>query len=155
MALSNIEIEKKLGSLPGFLGVFSKDELPLFGNNKCAIVNIQDSVSDNGQPLPGTHWVACGVKSGKSWYTDSFGLAPLHSLKNKLRNPIAYQTREVQDKKSVKCGYYAMLSCLEITHSRDTPDITIENIVNDFNEFDLYNNDKILKKKLGKYKIHM
>ena len=153
MSLTNIEIEKYLCPLLGrsFIGVFSKDEIPRISNGTCMIVNIQDAIDENGHQLPGTHWVALGRNNGYSWYVDSFGLAPLKSLRGRLPNPIVYSTRAVQDKNSIKCGYYAALFCIEVTKSKDKPEDVITQILNEFNEPNLKNNDKILMSKLRMY----
>jgi hypothetical protein len=152
MSLSNFDIEKIVKPVlkKSFLGVFSKDNVPNIGNGQCLVCNIQDSVTGNGQPLPGTHWVACGKSGSQSWYFDSFGLAPLQSLKNKLSNPVLYSIRQVQDPKSVKCGYFAILSCIVMTRS-ETPEKSMTSMISDFNQPLLIKNDAILTSKLKKY----
>ena len=157
MALTNLELEDKMKKTflkNKFLGVFSKDELPECKEGHCMICNIQDSVNSNGQPLPGTHWIAAGRK-GEPWCVDSFGLAPPKDVVASIGKYVAYNTRQVQDPKSDLCGYYAMAACCEIMASNHDPTETIREFIDQFDEAPLIKNDAILKNVLSKYKISM
>lgn len=152
--LSNIQIEKYIRPILGqkFIGAVSKDEIPVIPDGYCVVCNTQDSVDGFGRQLPGTHWVAAGRHGNKSWYADSFGLAPLNALKNRLGNPIAYSARQIQDKKSTKCGYYAILACIQIQKSKDNAGDALTSYVDQFDAPLLYNNDKILMSVLRQIK---
>lgn len=151
MALSNLDIDDimkkiKLGS--NYLGTFSKNDCPEIIENSCVILNIQNSIDANGKNLPGTHWVSIGKSNKKYWYFDSFGLGPL-SL-NKVHGKIAYNTRQIQDNSSKFCGYYAIGACLA-TSCYDAIN-SLENFINSMNEPELIDNDKLIKKFIGKFK---
>lgn len=151
MSLSNLQIDSLFSKLRVpflFLGAVSKDGIPEMKDDTCVIINIQDSIDSYGNPLPGTHWVAAGKKHGQSWYFDSFGLAPLDSLKSFLSNPIAYNTREVQDMDSVKCGFYAIAACLHFNTSSESPAVSMRQFVENLDEPDLMKNDELICKYL-------
>ena len=154
---TNIELEKVVESIPllrsHFMGVFNKDTLPEMKNDYCCIFNIENSVDGNGMPLPGTHWLACGVRQSKSWCFDSFGLAPPDSLKTVLDNPILYNTRQVQAKDSFACGWYSLGACLAVHSSPDRPNDSLRMYVDLFTEPILKNNDRILTQYLATFLV--
>ena len=152
MSLSNIQIDNLFSKLRApfiFLGAISKDEIFEMKNDTCVIINIQNSVDKHGNNLPGTHWVAAGIKHGQSWYFDSFGLAPLDSLSDALPNPVVYNTREVQDMDSVKCGFYAIAACIHFNSSNKPPEKSMQEFVEQLDEPDLMKNDELIMRYLN------
>lgn len=109
-SLSNIEIDEYYKGVPQFGGVFCKDQLPKKMNNKCYIINMQDS--DEGS---GSHWVAVmDVNPKETVYFDSFGendapidiekfLKTRKKGKKLMRNKIQLQKLD-----SSSCGEYCI-----------------------------------------------
>ena len=159
MALSNFQIEEKVHKVPylnsQFVGVFSKDDIPECKDNHCFIFNIQDSKDKNGNPNPGTHWMAAGIKNNQSWCFDSFGLAPPKPIHQVLQDPIVYNSRQIQGDKSELCGYFALAACCQVTLHGGDPGESLKHLVDEFTEPNLENNDKILKNVLHKFKIRV
>ena len=67
-------IRKKMGSVPNFTGVYSRDTLPeRISLPMGVIINTDESNK------PGEHWVAIHIdESGIGEYFDSYGLPPMH-----------------------------------------------------------------------------
>ena len=88
------------------IGVFSKDKLPTKRLAGDYIINLQN-FEDGG----GTHWVACKIFDNKKCcYMDAFGFDCPPDIKEFLTpfRPFAFNTREIQDLKSEKCGYFCL-----------------------------------------------
>jgi len=105
--LSNIDIEHIMSNVKSFKGVYPKDKLKSVKKFKdgSMVINLDDS---SGQ---GTHWVCVNIDSTKPYteYYDSFGLSPpkeIVQFLNKYKKPIKYQDDQLQNDKSVLCGYY-------------------------------------------------
>lgn len=112
--LSNTEIEHLMKDVKTFKGVYPKDKLKLIPKFKdgSIVINMDDST---GQ---GTHWVAINIDSSKPYteYYDSFGLSPPNEVVaflNKYKKPIKYQDDQLQNDKSVLCGYYCCDYCTQ------------------------------------------
>jgi hypothetical protein len=107
---------QKLKALHGcFMGVFSKDQLPVLRDNTCAIVNLETS------DLPGSHWVSCGVKNKQGWYFDSFGLDVPPLIIQKLPPKPVRVSRVIQADDSTLCGLYALGACEAVQRSDQSP----------------------------------
>lgn len=100
-----------------------KDELPdTLEYNKCYFINLQDSVDQDGQVSPGTHWTMVEVfkrPNGKvePIYFDSYGVAPPEYVKTVVKNTtgkagLPYATKDIQSLLNNACGYY----CLAFAH---------------------------------------
>lgn len=151
---SNLELETLASCLGSklreqFIGVFSKDELPRIGNNQCVILNLEDSVDKKGNPMPGSHWISCGIHNKTPWYFDSFGLPILENLKHIVKPPIYYNAIQIQDSESGKCGIFALLACYFIsTNLNKSVDTIFEKFISYFDNPDLKANDAKLDQML-------
>lgn len=156
VGLSNTEIEQKARTLriPGFAGCFSKDNMVRLRDGQCAVINIQDSVDENGQQLPGTHWVAAGVKNGQAWYFDSFGLGVPISVGRHLPKPIFHLGQQIQSETSTKCGLFSLASCRLVQTSPTPAPKTLEDYIEKFNVPNLQLNDARVKKFLENHTMH-
>jgi len=118
--LSNFEIENAMNKLgvPGFQGVFVRDNLPNKPKRKeYGVLNLSDS-SGNG-----THWVAWFKRNGKSYYFDSFGIQPPIELVRYLRPPILYNTEKIQSNEQVLCGHLCIYVLKQAMLGRDLQEI--------------------------------
>jgi hypothetical protein len=88
------------------IGVFSKNMLPMERIAGSYIINLQ-----NYEDGDGTHWVACKIFTNKKCcYFDPFG-SPMPIEVNSFLmpfKPVAQNNRQIQDIKSVKCGYFCL-----------------------------------------------
>ena len=105
--LSNFDLENyaKEHDLD-LIGVFSKDQMPKKKICGSYIINMQDLNDGNG-----THWIACKIfENKKCCYFDSFGcFAPEETMEFlKPFKPVATNNREIQNIKSIKCGYFCL-----------------------------------------------
>jgi hypothetical protein len=104
--LSNFDIIDKLKAVPGFHGVYSKDELAAIKSPSAVsscVINIQDFNDGSG-----THWVAVYNNN----YFDSFGLPPSDVIKkymNKKFKKIYYSSNQLQPVGTSACGYYCIM----------------------------------------------
>lgn len=98
-----------------------KDELDNVEYNKAYIINIQDSVDEEGNPNDGSHWVylQCNkYPSGKieSIYFDPYGQPPPECIKkiveDKTKLKLPYTTKDIQSLMNNACGFY----CLAFGH---------------------------------------
>jgi len=121
--LSNVELldaAKKI-EIPGFRGVFVRDNLPRKpGNVECGILNLDDA---SGK---GTHWVGWSRAGKNKFYFDSYGIQPPLELVEYLKNPILYNTERLQPTNQVFCGHLCLyvLKQLSLGHH-------LQEIVND------------------------
>jgi len=121
--LSNVELldtVKKI-DIPGFRGVFVRDNLPSKSRkDECGILNLDDSSGT------GTHWVAWSRTNKNKFYFDSYGIQPPLELVEYLKDPILYNTERLQAKDQVFCGHLCLfvLKQLSLGHH-------LQEIVND------------------------
>lgn len=107
---TNIELNKKLKNVKGFLGVFPCNLLT-------EIKILPASLIINTKPVPnkGEHWVALYIdNTGKGIYFDSYGLEPLVKeikiyIEQNCTNGYSYNKTMVQGLTSIKCGEYCVL----------------------------------------------
>jgi len=102
----NIAIEDKLKYIPNFLGVFSRDTLPVIKNYPCSLIANFDEHDD-----PGTHWIAIYIDvNGYGEYFDPYGLEVIHNeFKRYLhQNTVQYERNKIplQCDECVTCGEY-------------------------------------------------
>jgi len=118
--------DKQLEELAGRMGVplegvYFKNEIPkkLFCD-KTYIINLQDSITEEGDENDGTHWTMFQVNKLKDkyapFYFDSFGAPPPEAVKKiikenfKVHTP--YTKKDLQSLMNNACGYY----CLALSH---------------------------------------
>lgn len=115
-----IELCDKMG-IP-LEAVLFKDEMPKkIKYNKSYIINIEDSVDEEGKENDGTHWTCLQVNkyhNGKiePFYFDSYGMPPPESIKKAVLNTcgqkLPFNTKDVQSLLNNACGFY----CLALLH---------------------------------------
>lgn len=135
-----IELSQKM-SIP-LADVCFKDELesPL-QFNKCYIVNIEDSMDEEGNPNDGTHWVflQCNKSpNGKieSIYFDPYGQPPAENIKKVIKETtgkqgVPYTEADIQSLMNNACGYY----CLALGHFINASQYRSNNLYNDVQTF--------------------
>jgi len=151
--LSNFDIEDICGMIGVPLhGVYSKDELidiePLIG---CYVVNLEDSTEG------GSHWVAVVINESYVSYFDSFAVRPSDDVKEFISRYVKnqdiqtiYNLQQIQEYRSVLCGYYCIYFCwFHTVLYSDTDDN--KRLMNKHNKiyldtFNLKMNDKIIQK---------
>lgn len=110
MALTTLDIERKLGKYHQFAGVYSIDKLPFWLVYKpCGfVVNLDPSWK------PGSHWVAIFMQEiGPVIYFDSFGLSPPQLIitfieRNCKKYGYQYNRNVYQGNLSIKCGHFCI-----------------------------------------------
>ncbi len=110
VGLTNKQLEdlgkKILGN--SFLGVYPSDSIPNINNkfNVSVIFNLSKHTE------PGTHYVAILIKKNKIYYFDSYGKKLTNKyIKKNLKPfnlPIFYHNRNIQEKNSIFCGFFAL-----------------------------------------------
>ena len=103
-------------------GVYFKDELPRkLKYNVSYVINLENSVDDEGKENDGSHWTCLQVQQypdGKiePMYFDPFGAPPSESIKKFVKDTCAkelpYNTKDIQSLMNNACGYY----CLAYLH---------------------------------------
>jgi hypothetical protein len=103
-------------------GVFFKDELPKkLTVNKVYIINLQDSITDDGDENSGTHWTMGYIRETPKGqlqpiYFDPYGVPPPENVKNIIEKQTnlkcPYTTKDIQSLMNNACGFY----CLALAH---------------------------------------
>jgi hypothetical protein len=102
-------------------GVYFKNEIPKpLKCNKTYIINLQDSITDDGDENGGTHWTMFQINKIKDkyipFYFDSFGAPPPEVVKTAIKNQFKvytpYTKKDIQSLMNNACGYY----CLALSH---------------------------------------
>lgn len=106
MFTMRLEEQAKRMGLP-LNGIFNKDDLPSKRQEGGYIFNLQDSVDEKGNPLPGTHWTAAYIEGNKACYFDSFGFPPPEQVDNFIGKH-AWSGNQIQSIRSEVCGYYCL-----------------------------------------------
>jgi hypothetical protein len=141
--LTNYQLEKiskkKLGSL--FLGVYPCDAKPKLRKTKKSLSIIFNLSKHNEK---GTHYVAVIIRRKDVLYFDSYGKkltnkSIIKYLKN-LSKPILYQTKKIQHKDSIFCGFY----CLAYLHAIQNLQLPIRQFYDIFYYPPSLKNDKIV-----------
>lgn len=157
-ALSDHEIDRAMRHSHAvnwgrLLPTSSKDQLACLSPRDTVIINIQDSVDENGNPLPGSHWVATGkIDNHSAWYFDSFGLHPPETVIRALGMPasgIKYAENQIQDDDSGTCGWFAILACALFDRCKGNKkkiEHTFRKITEQFDSPNLEENDDILER---------
>ena len=151
MTLSSGEIEKILPNkvLKRFKGIFMSDEIPKrdIGYYIFNLDNSKGDYSGSDKTSIGNHWVALNVEKEKSQYFDPYGESPLDSIMKWLKRgrpkyPIWYNTSQIQDISSNKCGWYVIDFLTDLSKGVSFYDA--------IHKYDIHNtktNEKIIEKK--------
>jgi len=140
-ALFDSEIIQALHGSPSFRGVFTKDRLPTRPRRfESLVVNMDDHDG------PGTHWVTIYKDPKKRYveYFDPFGAPPpiqVVSYLNKSNKKIIFNDSQIQDLRSVACGYYSIYYIRQRDKHKTPYDIIYK-----FSHRTTKTNDKTLKK---------
>ena len=132
--LSNIFINNLLRNFKNFEGCYSKDQIPLIGNNKSLIFNLENS------DQKGNHWVSLARKNNNIFIFDSFGIGDIPNKLYKIYKNYNIITNiyRIQDIDSNLCGMFCVLFCLYKADSK-----------NKFISFlNLFNSNNFLKNEL-------
>lgn len=123
MSLTDLQIKDLSKKMRIPLGeVCFKDELPSkLQFNKTYIVNLEDSVDEQGNQNEGTHWtmVQCnknGNGSMESIFFDPYGAEPSEIIKKVVKNTtnkgLPHTKKDIQSLMNNACGFY----CLALAH---------------------------------------
>ena len=125
--LSNLDLDYKCQDISGYEPATTKDRLPSIGiiPGMKLIINLENH--DQG----GSHWVSLYCKPEptspngiKIFYNDSFGIAPPQEIVMWAKNyKVVYQTNQLQDVRSRRCGMYAYYFIRNINNGKDPWDI--------------------------------
>lgn len=122
-------------------GVYFKDELPLkLLANKAYIINLQDSVTDDGSENDGTHWTFLQVNQSPNGtvepiFFDPFGAEPSEVIKKRVKHSfnkyLPYTKKDVQSLMNNACGFY----CLAMGHFINASKFRSGHLYNDVESF--------------------
>jgi len=122
-------------------GCYFKDELPKnIETNRSYIINIQDSVDDNGNHNEGTHWTFLQVNKTPNGtiqpiYFDPYGQPPPEEVKKAIQRNfnlyLPYTKKDIQSLMNNACGFY----CLALGHFINKCPLRCGDIYEDVDEF--------------------
>ncbi len=117
--LSNVEIELYLRDVPGFVGVFSKDNLPFDRGDRTGgyVLNMQGSHEGNRQ---GSHWVAFVIThKGGSLYFDPLGVRyPPEEVLKFCPAPMQVNNTQMEALGDTDCGQWCVWFIRQILFKR-------------------------------------
>jgi hypothetical protein len=129
------------------VGVFFKDELPRkIEYNKGYMINLDDSIDENGDENEGTHWTCLQVNQYSSGqiepiFFDPYGAPPSESIKQfVLENTgkkLPYTEKDVQSLMNNACGYF----CAAFLHYINTWELRTKDLYTDVGMFLNYFDD--------------
>ena len=103
-------------------GVFFKDELPKLEFNKFYMINLEDSVDEDGNENTGTHWTCLQIMKYpkgqiEKIYFDPYGAPPPEDVKKAVEEVsgskgLPYTDKDIQSLMNNACGWY----CLAFGH---------------------------------------
>ena len=119
-----------------------KDELPSkLQFNKSYIINLQDSIDEDGQENDGTHWtmLQCnqypnGTK--ECFFFDPYGAPPSEVIKKAVASTngkpgLPYNTKDIQSLMNNACGFY----CLALAHFINASQFRSQHLYTDVDNF--------------------
>jgi hypothetical protein len=122
-------------------GCFFKDELPKqLKFNKVYIINLQDSVTDDGDENSGTHWTMGYIRETPNGtkqpiYFDPYGAPPTENVKKIMEQScnkkVPYTTKDIQSLMNNACGFY----CLGLAHFICASKYRTNDLYRDVDEF--------------------
>jgi hypothetical protein len=131
-----------------FVGVFSKDRLPIERRAGDYYINLQNY--DDGD---GTHWTFFKIfDNGKAIYFDSFGVYMPEPVRDFLKPfaPVAVNNRQIQDLNAETCGHFCEACSYYMKYDFDKKKSINDNYYDFINMFSDNHkaNNKILKEYL-------
>lgn len=136
--LTNIQINEYMarqGSKKKYGGTYAIDELPKKIQAKSYIINFDESTQG------GSHWVCVYNKGKVCYYYDSFGGHPperIHKFMKTSNKRMIRNDTQIQDMKSIMCGYY----CCNVIDRLDNGDSFLD-ILYDYDHNTKSNEKKI------------
>lgn len=122
-------------------GIFFKDELPKkITFNKSYIINLEDSIDDEGNENEGTHWTCLQVNKYpddriEGIFFDPYGGPPSEKIKKFVLDNtgkyLPYTTKDVQSLMNNACGFY----CCAFLHFINASEYRSKDLYNDVNQF--------------------
>lgn len=134
--MDSFQIDNKLSSVPGFLGVFPSDRLP-------SVTSCPVSFVFNTDPAnrPGRHWIAVIVLSSRVEYFDATGREPVNmNYLRRLGKPVLYNNYRIQSPHSYACGLF----CCDFLLRRSEGETFCE-ILSSFSRTSLFNDFMLLR----------
>lgn len=104
------EINLVMKNVPNFLGVYSRDNLPIPEEYPFSLICNTDLQFEDG-----THWIAIYVDSdGKGTYFDSYAMPPIHEefkefLNTFCQNGQSWNKTKLQCNTCITCGEYCCI----------------------------------------------
>lgn len=133
------ELSHKMG-IPLEVVLF-KDEMPKkIKYNKSYIINIEDSIDEEGNSNEGTHWTCLQVNKypdGKvePFYFDPYGMPPPESVKKAVMDTcgqkLPFNTKDIQSLMNNACGFY----CVALLHYINEAPTRTRNMYQDIENF--------------------
>ena len=121
-------------------------------SNFNCIINLNGVSPDDGN-ISGSHWTCLSILNNNAFYFDYFGFpASIETeqfIKKQNIKHYGYNTTQIQNIKSNKCGYFCIALLLHIKNNPNNFYNTIDNFLNMFHDDTKYN-DSILMKFLKK-----
>ena len=139
--ISNFEILDIANNLGLKIEVIMKDELKGKIPNGNYIINLQNSNQN------GSHWTAMYAQNGKFYYSDSFGMPIPETLitnTNINNDNLFFNTNQIQDMKSQRCGFFALYFLYLMNQSGNISD-KLKQYINTFDLKNFKQNDTIIK----------
>lgn len=143
MSLTDLQIKELAKRLRVPLaGVFFKDELPKkIKVNETYIINLENSIDENGNENDGTHWTMAQITeypNGKkeSIYFDPYGQPPPENVKKVFTKSsnmlsIPYTEKDIQSLMNNACGFF----CLALAHWINAYPMRTGNLYTDVDDF--------------------
>ena len=129
------------------VGVFFKDELPKkLEYNKGYMINLDDSIDENGDENEGTHWTCLQVNKYPTGqiepiFFDPYGAPPSESIKqfvlDNTGKKLPYTEKDVQSLMNNACGYF----CAAFLHYINTWEHRTKDLYTDVGMFLNYFDD--------------
>jgi len=113
--LSNFQLDDKLKDVKGYLGCFSRDEIPTLKPGQSIIINLEPHTES------GSHWVCLICRPNNNIYLDSFGVAPPEEVLKLRPGKTLYNAQQYQELTSSRCGMFCAYFISEIEGKHKNP----------------------------------
>jgi len=111
---SNFQLDAKCRATPGFKGVYARDQLTFRPKRGMSVIMNLEPHTESG-----SHWVAVYFGSKYAYYFDPFGMPPPPEIErfiHRYSKPMAYESSDLQELTSSKCGQYCFYFVNEMAH---------------------------------------